>query len=143
MNAVHGHAGAAARPASRPPVQLGTPPDRLVCMVLTMRLALGGGMLRKLAVNSATPTPWSDTIRLAPDVDGGWTTVEVTRRCGDKLALKRTRGGVFMTCTAPSGARRMPVAIMVGSTLSCSFNTGTRFCLQCVGGGPGRRSQPS
>jgi hypothetical protein len=42
---------------------------------------------------------------MAGELEGDWREVELSRRCGDALNLKRTRGRVFVTYTSPGGAK--------------------------------------
>lgn len=47
---------------------------------------------------------WSGSIHWPQEVEADWSEIELARRCGDALFLKRTGGRVYATYRSPSGA---------------------------------------
>lgn len=68
---------------------------------------------------------WSGSAQWPVEVEGGWAEVEVSRRCGDALKVKRTHGRGYLTYTSPTGAKarsRSDYDCLFALELFCSRN---------------------
>ena len=86
---------------------------------------------------------WSGSIHWPQEVEADWSEIELARRCGDALFLKRTGGRVYATIGRRLELRRAVAAITTGSLFSRCSTTRTCFYLPRAGVGRATSSLPT